>query len=145
MLPLLWATSSFQKIIMSLEKVAHLVKNWPIWSPCLLNYRQICPKTVILKHSEQSDQKFCPNLEKRSHNSRQANKWQNFLIKAQFESSKHLHQTAFESLKYLQQAMLRNCKKIALEKSSLKCSPKCSHFLRLLLSSRAEFTYAFKK
>jgi hypothetical protein len=24
------------------------------------HYRQICPKTVILKYSKQSDQKFCP-------------------------------------------------------------------------------------
>jgi hypothetical protein len=31
-------------------KVAQMVKKCPIWSPCLLNYRQICPKTVILKH-----------------------------------------------------------------------------------------------
>jgi hypothetical protein len=34
---------------------------------------------------------------------------QNIYIKAEFESPKHLHQTTFEALEYLQQTMCGNC------------------------------------
>jgi hypothetical protein len=36
-------------------------------------------------------------------------KGQNIYNKALFESPKHLHQTTFETLQYLQQTMFRNC------------------------------------
>jgi hypothetical protein len=35
--PLLWALLSFQKITMSFKKLAKLVKNVPIWSPCFFH------------------------------------------------------------------------------------------------------------
>ncbi len=47
-------------------------------------------------------QNICPNVAK---NSCQPKKCQNIKIKAQLESPKCLHQTDFETLKYLQQTM----------------------------------------
>jgi hypothetical protein len=63
-------------------------------------------------------QKFCPifqkvaqffknlaNFSKSSQKSVQVKNVLNIYIKAQFESPKHLHQTTFETLKYVQQTM----------------------------------------
>jgi hypothetical protein len=53
------------------------------------------------------DQKFGeknhPKFEKSSQNSSQNKKGQNIFIKAQFKSSKHLHPTSAELLKFRQQ------------------------------------------
>jgi hypothetical protein len=46
-----------------------------------------------------------PNFSKKSQKSCQVKKGQNIYNKAQFESPKHIHQTTFETLKYLQQTM----------------------------------------
>jgi len=46
-----------------------------------------------------------PIFVKRSPNILKAKKGQNIYNKAQFEREKHLHQTTFEILKYLQQIM----------------------------------------
>ncbi len=65
-----------------------------------------------------SGKKFAQFL-KSSQNSFQAQKCQNIYIKALFESPNYLHETTFETLKYVQQTMLRNflfrqtCKKFA--------------------------------
>ncbi len=40
---------------------------------------------------------------------KKAKKSHNIYLKAHFESSKHLHQTSIETLKYLQQTMVWNC------------------------------------
>jgi hypothetical protein len=50
--------------------------------------------------------KNLPNFSKNSPNSSQV---QENYISAQFESPNHLPQTSFETLKYLQQTMRRNC------------------------------------
>jgi hypothetical protein len=63
---------------------------------------------LIFYHSKQSDQKGSkksPNFSKCSLKRIQVNKGQNIYNKAQFEWPKHPHQTAFETLKYLQQTM----------------------------------------
>jgi len=49
--------------------------------------------------------KKLPNFSKNSPKSCQVKKGQNIYNKAQFENPKHLHQTTFETLKYLQQTM----------------------------------------
>jgi hypothetical protein len=51
-------------------------------------------------------EKKLPNFSKNSPKSHQVKKGQNIYNKAQFESQKHLHQTTFETLKYLQQTMI---------------------------------------
>ncbi len=69
----------------------------------------------------------------------------NLHIKAQFESPKHLQQTAFITFKCLQQTMLWNCllmwkcKKCALEKSS----PKFCSFLRLFFPKKVALMVNF--
>jgi hypothetical protein len=50
-------------------------------------------------------EKKLPNFSKSSSKSLQRKKGQNIYNKAQYESPKHLHQTTFEILKYLQQTM----------------------------------------
>jgi hypothetical protein len=50
-----------------------------------------------------------PNFSKNSPKICQVKKGQNIYTKAQFESPKHLHQSTFKTLKYLQQTMFRNC------------------------------------
>ncbi len=86
---------------------------------------------------DQGDQKVrkkSPNFSKSRPKSLQVNKGQNIYNKAQFESPKHLHQTTFETLKFLQQTMFLNflfgwkCNKFALTKSSQKCH----HYFGLL-------------
>ncbi len=67
-----------------------------------------------------------PIFEKSSQNSRFSKKCLNIYIKAQFESLKHVQQTTFEALKYLQNHVLKlvisvNVKKIARAKSNPKC------------------------
>ncbi len=61
----------------------------------------------------QGDQKIgkiAQILRKSSQNShRQAQKCKIINIKAQFESTVHLQQTTFETLKYLQQTVFWNC------------------------------------
>jgi hypothetical protein len=47
--------------------------------------------------------KNCPIFQKAA---QQSPKFQNICNKGQFESPKHLHQTTFENLKYLQQILL---------------------------------------
>jgi hypothetical protein len=46
-----------------------------------------------------------PNISKSSPSGLQVKKGQNIYNRAQFENTKHLHQTTFETLKYLQQTM----------------------------------------
>jgi len=58
--------------------------------------------------SKQGDQKIIkklPNFSKNSLKSCQVKKGQNIYNKAQLKNPKHLHQTTFETLKYLQQIM----------------------------------------
>jgi hypothetical protein len=49
--------------------------------------------------------KKLPNFSKNSPKSCQVKKGQNIYNKAQFENTKHLRQTTFKTLKYLQQTM----------------------------------------
>jgi hypothetical protein len=61
--------------------------------------------------ADQGDQKVrknCPIFRKVAQKS-PSQKRQNIYNKAQFESPKHLHQTTFETLKFLQQSMFLNC------------------------------------
>jgi hypothetical protein len=53
--------------------------------------------------------------------------------KAQFENPKHLHQTTFETFKYQQQTMYRNClfRRKWNKFASTKSSPKSHHFFGL--------------
>jgi hypothetical protein len=56
----------------------------------------------------QGDQMICEkiaHLKKSSPNSLEAKKYRNIYNKTHLESPKHLHQTLFEPLKYLQQSM----------------------------------------
>jgi hypothetical protein len=57
------------------------------------------------KQGDQKTRKKSPNFSKNIPKSCKVKKGQNIYNKAQFESPKHLHQTAFETLKYLQQTM----------------------------------------
>jgi hypothetical protein len=50
-------------------------------------------------------EKKLPKFSKNSPKSHQVKKCQNIYNKAQFENSKHPHQTTFETLKYLQHNM----------------------------------------
>ncbi len=50
-------------------------------------------------------EKKLPNFSKNSPKSRQVKKGQNIYNKPQFENPKHLHQTTFKTLKYLQLTM----------------------------------------
>jgi hypothetical protein len=51
-------------------------------------------------------EKNSPNFSKIDQKVAKSKKGQNIYNKAQFESPKHIQQTAFETLKYLQQTML---------------------------------------
>jgi hypothetical protein len=65
-------------------------------------WRQITTvKSFTVQVGGQGDQIFSKNSPK----SCQVKKGQNIYNKAQFENPKHLHQTTFETLKYLQQTM----------------------------------------
>jgi hypothetical protein len=50
-------------------------------------------------------EKKLPNFSKNSPKVTKSKKAQNIYNKAQFENPKHLHQTTFKTLKYLQQTM----------------------------------------
>jgi len=58
---------------------------------------------IVRMQGDQKIRKKSPNFSKSP--SCQVKKGQNIYNKAQFESPKHLHHTAFETLKYLQQTM----------------------------------------
>jgi hypothetical protein len=64
---------------------------------------------VVSLAQEQSDQmiknKNCQIFLKNSPESHQVKRSQNIYNKAQFENPKHLYQTTFKTLKYLQQIM----------------------------------------
>jgi hypothetical protein len=64
------------------------------------------PSTCLLRVTRRFlNKKNLPNFSKSSPNGLQVKKDQNIYNKAQFENPKHLHQTTFETLKYLQQTM----------------------------------------
>jgi hypothetical protein len=65
------------------------------------------PWPPVMWHKISVTRRFekAPNFSKSSPSSLQAKKGQNIYNKAQFESPKHLHQTIFETLKYLWQTM----------------------------------------
>ncbi len=68
------------------------------------------PSTCLLRVTRRFlNKKNLPNFSKSSPNGLQVKKDQNIYNKAQFENPKHLHQTTFETLKYLQQTMFWNC------------------------------------
>jgi hypothetical protein len=64
--------------------------------------------SALIRPRGQGDQKIrkkLPNFSKNSPKSRQVKKGQNMYNNAQFESQKHLHQTTFKTLEYLQKTM----------------------------------------
>jgi hypothetical protein len=66
-------------------------------------------KNLAIFGRAQGDQKIRKKIAKffkKSPKSCQVKKGQNIYNKALFESPKHLHQTTFETLKYLQQTIL---------------------------------------
>jgi hypothetical protein len=65
------------------------------------NYTSTYPKDRVTRRLE----KNCQIFQRIAQKSCQVKKGQNIYNKAQFESPKHLHQTTFETLKYLQQTM----------------------------------------
>jgi hypothetical protein len=75
-----------------------------------------------------------PNFVKCSQNSHQAKECKYNYTKAQFESAKHLHQSTFETFKYLQQTMHWNClpRWNCCKFAKVKSGPKCCHFFGLL-------------
>jgi hypothetical protein len=80
------------------------------WSPCRHMLEKQCDQMIEIK--------ICPFFEKNS--PKNCKSCQNIYIKAQFDSSKHCHQTTFENIKYLLLTVFQNRYKGEKIKSLLK-------------------------